>query len=536
MDKGNGMTRRIYGDCIRAELVPLLFYIVSENVGSLLTIYTAGVLGRFADAVFRLDAGAGFDSLWVLVVCLAITTLCMPLLDCVAQMLELSYALAYDRLVLRRFLEKEPRAVEGFTAGEMLQRLDTDPIDLRCGCCRILSNLVLVLVTTVVLLWQALSVSPLFTFVMFAITAIKLTVPMAVRKLERKFDAAERAYGDKMRSVEGEITAEPWRIPLLGIEAPFCNRLNTLFQSYFRETATKSIRCRQWAGGISGFLDTFCTVALLTVGALLASLGQITPGTVAAMFGYFGVCGTIVGRTGEIIREMPKMRNTRERMGFFYGDVETATGKEMTDVDTITAEGLTFRLGETTLLSPISFRIGKGEKMVLTGPNGCGKSTVLRLLTGLWRDYGGHIRLTNGQAREELSHLSPHLWRQQFAYAPQDPMIFAGTVRDNIVPEGGPEVDTLVEALGLTPLLERQIPYGGGGLSGGEKQKISLARALAKDAPVLILDEPGNDLDRETMDWLASYLRETDKTVVYVSHDPSLVEAADCNIVMEKAL
>ncbi len=156
------LTGRIYGDCIRAELVPLAFYIFSENIGGLLTVYTAGVLGQFADAVFRLDAAAGMAGLRELVICLAITIFALPMLDCIAQVFELNYALAYDRLVLRRFLEKEPRAVESFTAGEMLQRLDTDPIDLRCGCCRVISNFVFILLTTIVLLCRTLSVSPLF--------------------------------------------------------------------------------------------------------------------------------------------------------------------------------------------------------------------------------------------------------------------------------------------------------------------------------------------------------------------------------------
>ncbi len=518
------LSRRIYGDCIKAELVPLAFYIFSENIGGLVTVYTAGVLGQFADAVFRLDAAAGLAGLRELLICLAITIFGMPILDCLAQVFELVYALAYDRLVLRRFLEKEPRAVEGFTAGEMLQRLDTDPIELRCGCCRVISNSVFILLTTTVLLYQALAVSPIFTVLMIAITAVKLTVPLAVQKLEKRYDREEREYGAAVRSVEGEITGEPWRIPMLGMQDPFCNRLEALFQAHFVKTAAKSIRCRQIAGGISGFLDTFCTVALLMAGALLTALGQISPGTVAAMFGYFGVCGTIVGKCKEMIHEIPVIQNSRDRMLFFYSDPEDPHGEPLADVDSVTVSGLTCQIGEKMVLSPTSFRIEKGEKLVLIGPNGCGKSTVLRLLTGLWRDYGGSIRLTN----HELRTVAPGSWRAKFAYAPQDPIIFAGTVRENVSPgSGGEGVDALLTALHLDGLADRQIPYGGAGLSGGEKQKISIARALAKNAPILILDEPGNDLDKESLAWLADYLRHTDKTVLYVSHDPVLIDAAD---------
>ncbi len=312
---------------------------------------------------------------------------------------------------------------------------------------------------------------------------------------------------------------------MLGMQVPFCGRLEALFQNHFTKTASKSICCRQLAGGISGFLDIFCTVALLTTGAILTALGQITPGTVAAMFGYFGVCSTIIGKGKELIQNLPVIQNSRDRMLFFYSDPENPSGKVLpTVVDSIAITGLTFQIDDKTVPAPISFQIRKGEKIVLTGPNGCGKSTILQLLTGLWRDYGGSIRLASCELRD----VAPASWRAKFAYAPQDPVIFAGTVRDNILPGGDREtVDALLAALHLDTLADRQLPYGGCGLSGGEKQKISIARAIAKNTPILILDEPGNDLDKETLAWLSNYLHRIDKTVLYVSHDPLLIKAAD---------
>ena len=81
--------------------------------------------------------------------------------------------------------------------------------------------------------------------------------------------------------------------------------------------------------------------------------------------------------------------------------------------------------------------------------------------------------------------------------------------------------------LGISHLAERTVTAGTDALSGGEKQKISIARALLKDAPVVILDEPGNNLDAETVEWLKRFLVETEKGVICITHDTETERLAD---------
>ncbi|MBQ8401757.1 MAG: ATP-binding cassette domain-containing protein [Clostridia bacterium] len=96
------------------------------------------------------------------------------------------------------------------------------------------------------------------------------------------------------------------------------------------------------------------------------------------------------------------------------------------------------------------------------------------------------------------------------------------------------DIDPILEQLGIAYLADRVLEYGKDTLSGGEKQKISLARALAGNAPLLILDEPGNNLDTRTLEWLADWIRSSDKTILYISHDPVLTAAADRCIALGK--
>ena len=533
--KNNPIRRQIYKDCLRAELVPMVFYILSENVQGLLTVYTAGILGSFADAVFRLDFVSGMDNLWKLLICLGITILLMPVISCIGEMLELYYALVYERMVLGHFLDKDYASVTRYTLGEIQQRLDWDPIELRCGCCQIITGCVWIFVTAGALLYNAIRVSPLFTLIRFAVTLLKLTVPLAVRKLEKKYDREQKQYQDQVRSMESEITASPHQVKMFGLSVPFIHRLESAFHSYFKTTAAKSILCGQIAGGISGFLGTFCTVLLLFSGALLTAAGQITPGTVAAMFGYFSICGSVIDKTGVLLRDWPKIRNSAERMELFYEDPESQDGIPASSFESLTAENLSFAYENHTVLHRISFCWNAGEKIAVTGPNGSGKSTLIQLICGLLKGYTGSLRLGG----VELAETSLAAWRRQFAYAPQDPLLFDGTVRDNILlgmTEPDADVaDRILETLGIVYLAERKVGHGRDTLSGGEKQKVSIARALARNTPLLILDEPGNNLDTETLSWLAGFIRQSDKTILYISHDPVLTEAADRRIVLSSS-
>lgn len=531
-DKTN-LKKLIYWDCIRATWIPIGISVLDECLKGLLSVYTASILGSFADAVFRLDLSVGKANLVKLLFCLFVTILVIPALELFDNLIMLKYALWHDRIVLSRFLDKTYRSVIQCEAGNMQQRLEDDPCDMRKYLVWITESAVMAPVTLVFLLYNALSVSPLFTAIVFAVSLVKLIVPLAVRKLEQRYDRQNREYRSSVRTYENEITENPHTVRLYGLKDAFIRRLDTLYQVYYRDVQRKSIRCSQISGSISGFLDTFCTLVILFSGAGMAAAGFITPGAVAAMVGYFGVFGAIIGSVGTVIRKTPILRNIAERMLFFYEEREDVSGEEVDRFDVLSAEGVSFSYGETKILDGLCFQVHSGEKIAVTGPNGSGKSTLIKMICGLLRGDGLFV---NGR---DIRALSAESWREQFAYVPQEPLLFTGSVRENIAlgrpgaAEG--EITRIMEEVGIGYLAERRIGENSGSssgsdLSGGERQKISIARALLKNTPILIFDEPSNHLDAETLRWLTEFIRSSDKTVLYISHEETLTSAADNRI------
>jgi thiol reductant ABC exporter CydD subunit len=184
----------------------------------------------------------------------------------------------------------------------------------------------------------------------------------------------------------------------------------------------------------------------------------------------------------------------------------------------------------------VTLNVDAGEVVALTGPSGCGKSTLLAVLVGLVQPDAGSVRIGD----VELADLDPDAWRRQIAWVPQRPHLFATTIADNIRlarrDATAEEVRAVVRDAGLAQLVA-QLPDGldtrlgerGAGVSAGERQRIALARAFLRRAPLILLDEPTANLDGRTeLEVLDAVRRLTiGRTALIAAHRPALLALAD---------
>jgi len=193
------------------------------------------------------------------------------------------------------------------------------------------------------------------------------------------------------------------------------------------------------------------------------------------------------------------------------------------------------------VLNDVSFALEPGEVLGLVGPSAAGKSTLARLLVGVWSPLSGKVRLDGA----EVHHWDQEALGPYIGYLPQDVELFDGTVADNIARFTDAEPEAVVRAartagvhdmiLRLSQGYDTRIGEGGCILSGGQRQRIALARALFGDPVLVVLDEPNASLDAEgdkALGQAIAELKAAGSTVVVIAHRASLIGAADKLLVL----
>ena len=210
----------------------------------------------------------------------------------------------------------------------------------------------------------------------------------------------------------------------------------------------------------------------------------------------------------------------------------------------IHVDGAVFRINEQVLLKGVSFELKPGEFLGIIGPSGAGKTTLCRLLLGIWPSLSGKVYLDGKDIfswdKEEIG--------QYIGYLPQEIELFPGTVAQNIARLGTVDMDSVDQALeicGIKDMVD-SFPQGaqtqlegekGIRLSGGQKQKIGLARAVYKHPKLLVLDEPTSNLDEQGEQQLLRTLLDIKQnyscTCVMVTHKPPLLQSMDKILVLQ---
>lgn len=203
-----------------------------------------------------------------------------------------------------------------------------------------------------------------------------------------------------------------------------------------------------------------------------------------------------------------------------------------------------FKIGPHLLLKGVSFELRPGEFLGIIGPSGAGKTTLCRLLLGIWPSMGGKVSLDGNDI---------FLWNKQevgpyIGYLPQEVELFPGTVAENIARMGCVDearVDDAIALCGIKEMVdgfprgkETQIAGDSGiGLSGGQKQKIGLARAVYQFPGFLVLDEPTSNLDEtgeyQVLSALEIMKKEQGTTCIMVTHKPALLQSMDKILVLK---
>jgi len=291
-------------------------------------------------------------------------------------------------------------------------------------------------------------------------------------------------------------------------------------------------------------------IAVLFQGAGFAALvwcafyllqGKMTYGALMAVTQLVGQLQTpFLGLSG-VLTQYAAMSAAGERlMELEQIDWEPSNGIEdpidcYEQMESIEARNLSFSYGEDAVFQNVSFSVPKGAFAAITGASGIGKSTLLKLMLGIFKPNDGDLYVRRTEGELPLSRDT----RGLFAYVPQGNFLFSGTLRENItISKPQATQEELDEAIQISCMdqflpqlpdgLESLIGENGTGLSEGQVQRLAIARAILSGAPILLLDEATSALDSETERTVLQRIAQLpDRTCITVTHRPAALELAD---------
>jgi ATP-binding cassette subfamily B protein len=370
--------------------------------------------------------------------------------------------------------------------------------------------------------------------------------------LSRKIKVIQKKIVKETNTLAGTTTESLRNIELiksLGLTDQEVNRLNNNTYKILglELKKVKSIRTLSF---IQGTFVNFIRQCVMFILLWLIFADTITPGQLMTLTLYsFFIFGPLQ-EIGNIIisyREAEASLNNFKTLMSRQPEAKPAKPAELGNIQSLEFKNVRFkhRSAQFPSLDKISFKVKKGETIAFVGPSGAGKSTLVKMLVGLYEPQEGSI-LYNHISRGDIDFDS---LRTQIGFVTQDTQLFAGTIRENLLfvnPEASDEdiMEALRKAACYNILnraengIETVIGEGGIKISGGEKQRLSIARAILRQPHILIFDEATSSLDSLTEEEITNTIKDIsskrEQITILIAHRLSTIMHADTIYVLEK--
>lgn len=452
----------------------------------------------------------------------------------------------YRKTIFNTIIRKDYFKVSSFHSGELLNRITNDVAVVADAVVSILPSFSFMVTKLVGALSVLIAIDWRFTLIFIAGASVLLVVSRAFRSKMKKLHKQVQQTEGKVRSFMQEILSGLLMVKVFGAEDKVDQRASQLQEDNYR-IKVKRNRISVIAGTSFSFIFSAGYLYGLLWGAVHIVAGTVTYGTLTAVLSLIGQIQNPVAELSGLLPKYYGALASAERLMELerFPDEAQINDGEMDmqqiyrDLQAIVFENISFQYDRDLVLKNASLTLQKGTFAVIMGMSGIGKSTLTKLLMGVYPLSGGSIYFKLKDGRQIPVDKSI---RRLYAYVPQGNFLLSGTIRDNIAfvcPQASDEDVLRAAKISCAQDFIEELPNGldtvvgerGQGLSEGQIQRVAIARAILTDAPILILDEATSALDEATEQKLLENIKTLNqKTCIIVSHKKAALSVCDRRI------
>jgi ATP-binding cassette subfamily B protein len=435
-------------------------------------------------------------------------------------------------------------------SGEFLQKLQKARTDAQTLVASSINVIFLALIGIVFVLSYAFYVHWIIGVVYFSIIP---TLGSVTFFISRRIKSAQEKIIQQSADLAGSTTETIRNVELvksLGLEGQEIKRLNDVNEKIL-ELELKKVKLVRTLSFIQGTLINALRSGLLFLMLWLIFQGEISLGQFFSLLFYSFAIFTPLGDLGTVAQQYQEARASMDRLEIILNtppEPKPEHPVHLPEIKNIQFENVSFRYesGNGDAVENISMEINPGHTVAFAGPSGSGKTTLVKLLVGLYQPTAGRISINSHDAKE----IDMEQFRKKIGLVSQDTQLFSGTIRENLLfAYPGATDEECIAALNSAAAsslmdrgnegLETRIGEGGLKLSGGEKQRLAIARALLRQPDLIIFDEATSSLDSLTEEEITTTIKNIEKShpeliTVLVAHRLSTIMHANNIIVLEK--
>ncbi len=546
----NRKLRWFFNNYIRTKINLICLLIVLIFIGISIGNTSPLIFGKMIDIIGNSNLNELLHLIILYFIVTVITKIISIIEDFIGQTVSFGITKETQKDLFKKIITLNQKSLQNYESGELISRLNGDADSVVNFFIDIITSIIQIIINTVISLYFILYISKHLSVVALFYIPASLLVNLSVRKYYKRLTEKRKKFSDSYFSFISEVFNNGISIKSFNLQ----NRINNRYKDFVSKEyklLKNSILLSNIVGGLTTLISVSSSLFIIYYSAILIDKGLLSIGLMVSFNTYINKLFDSINQILSLNIQKQEIEVCIERLTEIlldYSEDEISGNKlidsKLIDYNSISVNNVSFGYDERkAVLLNLNFKIDKQGFYSLVGKNGCGKSTIAKLLIRLYDTDKGSVTVGGNNIRECCIH---HI-RDNISYIQKEDFFFNDTISNNLklaneniseieVQQVCKNVGIDKDILSLCDGYNTLMGEGGDNFSSGQKQKLSIARSLLRKSNIYIYDEATANLDGSAEKMIIDFLLELSKNsiVIFISHKVSSIIKSDKIFVIDK--